>query len=297
MKRVVVIAFVAILIVRCTPDASPAADPVQPKRDVQQAPRDVDVSAPADVAGIPDDATKSASGLAWRIMRDGAGAKSPTAEDAVTIEFTGWTTDGRAFDSSKRRGEPMKVQVKRLVEGWSEGVQMMVEGEKRRLWIPAAIAYGHSPPSGRPAGPLVVDVELLRIDEAPKVLTGPSPPSDLREAPSRAKRTKSGLAYEVLRAGDGKHRPRASDDVTVHYAAWTSDGALFDSTYARGEPSVMAVESALAGWREGLQLMSVGERSRFWLPSALAYGDAPTRKGAPAGSLVFEMELLAITDR
>lgn len=79
------------------------------------------------------------------------------------MHYTGWTTDGRKFDSSIDRGQPATFTLDGVIKGWTEGVQMMVEGEKRRFWIPPDLAYGESPRSGAPAGLLVFDIELLKI--------------------------------------------------------------------------------------------------------------------------------------
>ncbi|MCA9605445.1 MAG: FKBP-type peptidyl-prolyl cis-trans isomerase, partial [Myxococcales bacterium] len=76
--------------------------------------------------------------------------------------YTGWTTDGRMFDSSRRRGEPATFGLNQVIPGWGEGVQLMVVGEQRRLWIPQELAYNGRP--GMPAGMLVFDIELLAIE-------------------------------------------------------------------------------------------------------------------------------------
>jgi FKBP-type peptidyl-prolyl cis-trans isomerase len=118
-------------------------------------------------------------------------------------------------------------------------------------------------------------------------------PADVAAPPADAKKTSSGLAYKVLKPGSGTTHPRATDTVEVHYSGWTTDGKLFDSSVARGEPASFPLNGVIAGWTEGLQLMVAGEKARFWIPAKLAYGDRP-RGGAPAGTLVFDVELLSI---
>ena len=120
------------------------------------------IPAPADVAAPPADATVTASGLASRSLQAGTGTKHPGPRSRVLVHYSGWTTDGRRFDSSVSRGEPIAFGLHQVIPGWTEGVQLMVEGEKRRLWIPEALAYGGRP--GAPAGMLVFDVELIRIE-------------------------------------------------------------------------------------------------------------------------------------
>jgi FKBP-type peptidyl-prolyl cis-trans isomerase len=87
----------------------------------------------------------------------------PKASDTVTVHYSGWTTAGKLFDSSVTRGEPASFGLNQVIKGWTEGVQLMVTGEKRRFWIPAKLAYGENPGGGAPGGTLVFDVELLEI--------------------------------------------------------------------------------------------------------------------------------------
>ena len=127
-----------------------------------QAPSSGAIPAPPDVAAPPADAVKTASGLATKVLAAGSGKEKPGKDDVVTIHYTGWKTDGSMFDSSVARGKPSVFPVGRVIAGFSEGIQLMVPGEKRRLWIPEALAYRGQP--GAPAGMLVFDVELIRID-------------------------------------------------------------------------------------------------------------------------------------
>jgi len=120
------------------------------------------IPAPPDVAAPPGDASKSSSGLAWRVLTPGHGTRHPRPNARVLVHYTGWTTDGRMFDSSVAKGSPIPLSLDAVIAGWTEGVQMMVEGEKRRFWIPERLAYGGAP--GSPAGLLVFDIELIRIE-------------------------------------------------------------------------------------------------------------------------------------
>jgi len=260
------------------PAASAPPPPAQPS----------DVPAPPDVAAPPADAKKTASGLATKVLQPGTGKVKPTTNDSVKVHYTGWTTDGKMFDSSLRRNEPATFGVTQVIPGWTEGLQLMVVGEKRRMWIPAKLAYGDRPRMGAPSGPLTFDVELLEI------LSPPEAPKDLKKPPVDAKKTASGLAYKVLKKGTGKEHPTATSRVTVHYSGWTTDGKMFDSSVTRQQPSTFGLNGVIKGWTEGVQLMVEGEKTRFWIPADLAYGDTPKRPGAPAGPLVFDIELLEI---
>jgi hypothetical protein len=118
-------------------------------------------AAPRDVAAPPPDATKTESGLAFKILNKGTGDAKPGAENHVKVHYSGWTTDGKLIDSSVVRGKPTEFPVSAVIKGWSEGLQLMVAGEKRRFWIPADLAYGDKHPTA--PGMLVFDVELLEI--------------------------------------------------------------------------------------------------------------------------------------
>lgn len=117
--------------------------------------------APSDVAAVPATAVKTASGLASRVVQAGTGTIHPTADSTVKVHYTGWLTNGEMFDSSMVRGEPSEFPLNGVIKGWTEGVQLMVIGEKRRFWIPESLAYQGQP--GAPPGMLVFDVELLDI--------------------------------------------------------------------------------------------------------------------------------------
>ena len=125
------------------PEAPPAAEPTA------SAPT---IPAPPDVGAAPDDAKKTASGLASKVLTPGTGKDHPGPNDTVKVHYTGWTKGGEMFDSSVLRGEPISFPLNGVIPGWTEGVGLMVVGEKRRLWIPAALAYGERPSSRRPRG-------------------------------------------------------------------------------------------------------------------------------------------------
>jgi FKBP-type peptidyl-prolyl cis-trans isomerase len=239
---------------------------------------------PADVAAPPADAKKTASGLASTVITAGTGKTHPAAVDLVTVHYTGWTTDGKMFDSSVSRGKAATFPLDKVIAGWTEGVQLMVAHEIRRFWIPEALAYKGQ--QGRPKGTLVFDVELISFTESPT-----HPPADVKAPPADAPRTASGLSYKVLTAGVGGRHPKPSGLVTVHYSGWTTDGKLFESTVLRDMPVTFSLGGVIPGWTEGLQLMYEGEKTRFWIPEALAYKG---EEGHPKGMLVFDIELIKI---
>ena len=248
-------------------------------------------AAPADVAEAPPQATKTQSGLAWKVLLKAKGTTRPGPNDKVIVNFTGWTPEGKVIASSIPDGEPWTFLMAELSKGLAEGLGMMAAREKRRLWIPADLASPGRPKRRGPAGPAVFDVELIEVVKMPDPV---AVPDDLDAPPADAKRTPSGLAYKILKRGKGKDRPTAASTVEVHYSGWTRDGTMFDSSVQRGKPASFPLNGVIAGWTEGVQLMVVGDKARFWIPSALAYGDTPSRPGAPVGPLVFDIELLSI---
>ena len=106
--------------------------------------------------------------------------------------------------------------------------------------------------------------------------------------------TKSGLQYEVLKEGNGKH-PKATEKVRCHYEGTLIDGTVFDSSYQRNEPAVFGLNQVITGWTEGVQLMGEGAKFRFYIPYLLAYGEAGAGASIPPYStLIFDVELLEV---
>jgi len=104
------------------------------------------------------------SGLQYEIIEEGDG-ESPSAEDKVKVHYTGELISGEVFDSSRERGEPVTFGLNQVIPGWTEGLQLMTEGSRAKLYIPADLAYG--PGGNQRIGPnetLIFDVELLEIN-------------------------------------------------------------------------------------------------------------------------------------
>ncbi len=250
-----------------------------------QGPKPGDIPAPSDVAAPPSDAQKTASGISYKVLTPAATpGEKPSAEDRVEVHYTGWTTDGKMFDSSTKRGKPITFPLSGVIAGWTEGVQLMAPGEKTRFWIPEELAYKGR--RGAPAGMLVFDIELLSVKKAPKV------PEDVAAAPADAKKTALGVSYTVLKEGAGGDKPKSWDKVKVNYSGWTTDGKMFDSSVSRGRAAEFPLDGVIAGWTDVIQLMSVGDSYRMWIPEEHAYKGQP---GKPAGTLVFDVEILEIT--
>jgi FKBP-type peptidyl-prolyl cis-trans isomerase len=254
------------------------------------------ITAPPDVATAPADAQTMPSGLAMKVLTPGTGSEHPAANDCVTVSFVAWKTDGALFSTSTTMNDADVLCLNASIMGISEGLKQMVVGEKRRLWIPEDLTFheGHHHVQRRPEDEepphkdLTFDLQLLSILKAPPT------PSDVVQPPSTATRTASGLAYEVISKGNSSAHPSVTSQVTVQFSAWRSDGRLVESTVMANHPAVVALATAPAGWREALPLMVVGEKTRFWIPAALAFGEKPANRFNPPGDLVYEIELLEV---
>jgi FKBP-type peptidyl-prolyl cis-trans isomerase len=240
---------------------------------------------PADVAAPPADAKRTKSGVAYKILKKGSGGPKPGPTDEVTIDYTGWTTDGRLVGSSQLEGKPERAKLDGVIAGWTDAIMMMSAGDRVRMWIPDALAYKGAP--GKPQGTLVYDLELVAFGPKPTDASTAAP-SDVAAPPADAKQSPSGVAYKILKAKPGK-KPTPKDTVRVVFTGWTTDGKVFDSS--KGKPYETKLTNVIDGWAETIPLMSVGEKARLWIPERLAYGGA---EGAPAGMLVFDIELLEI---
>lgn len=149
----------------CKPRSSPTSDSGARDSGAAVAAAPTGLPAPPDVAEVPVDAVKTPSGLATKVLTPGTGTEHPAVNDTVKVDYSGWTTDGKMFDSSVaplqkgKKAAPITLSLSHVIPGWTEGMQLMVVGEKRRLWIPQELAYNGKP--GAPAGMLVFDVELF----------------------------------------------------------------------------------------------------------------------------------------
>jgi FKBP-type peptidyl-prolyl cis-trans isomerase len=239
---------------------------------------------PAGEVAVPADGEKSSTGLVSKLVRRGDSTEKPAATDVVTVHYTGWSSDGRLFDSSLVRGPASTFPLDKVMAGWRECVQLMTPGEKRRCWVPESLAYKGQ--AGRPKGTVLFEIELLDMRSNPLIA-----PPDVKGPPADAKRTPNGIAYKVMRPGKGVRNPSRFGRVTVHYTGWTTDGRMFDSSVTKGQPVTFRLDDVIKGWTEGVPLMVEGERTRFWIPENLAYGG---KGDGPRGMLVFDIELVRI---
>jgi peptidylprolyl isomerase len=264
MKRFFTLSSIVFLLVAATPVFK--APPPPPDLD----------TAPADAQSL------GISGFLSKQLEPPTGTAMVAEDDFVRIRYTIWASPGgKLVDWIAAPGTAV-APMGRMFDGLRLVLLQMKPGERRRVWIPESMAGKGRVPAG---GHLVADVDLV------EVIKPPVTPRDLAAAPADATVTKSGLAYKVLQPGTGTRHPKRSTVVRVHYSGWSTDGKLFDSSVARGEPSELSLEEVIAGWREGLTLMTEGEKTRFWIPSEIAYNH---QSGKPQGMLIFDIELLKI---
>ncbi|MGA9852421.1 MAG: FKBP-type peptidyl-prolyl cis-trans isomerase [Gammaproteobacteria bacterium] len=125
-------------------------------------------TAPPDVAMPPASATVLPDGLAYQVLASGIGSTHPTLDSTVTVNYTGWTIDGRKFDSTINPDgsrSPATFPLNKLIQGWQEVVPLMVTGERIRVWIPGKLAYDNRNRPGAPKGMLVFDIELISFND------------------------------------------------------------------------------------------------------------------------------------
>ena len=236
---------------------------------------------PPDLNAPPPAAEHRPDGLVTRLLTAAGSGEHPGDRDYVHIRYAVWSAPSGNVVDFTRGGLVTFVGLDKLLPGMRETFELMAPGERRRAWIPPSLGGGKIPDGES----LVVDAELV------DVVHPPSAPADVAAPAGEARLTRSGLAYKVLRPGTGTVHPTRRDTVIVHYTGWTTEGQMFDSSVLRDEPAAFPLLSVIPGWTEGLQLMTVGEKTRFWIPSSLAYKNEP---GKPQGMLVFDIELLGI---
>lgn len=237
------------------------------------------------------------SGLHYEILEEGPkDGLSPGLTDLIAMNYAATTLDGIEFDSSARRGAAARVQVQQLfLPGLIEGIQLMSAGDRYRFSIPSELAFGEN--SAGPLEPnsaMIFDIELLNVTNPAIALKASLAFLEENKKKKGIVTTESGLQYEIISEGpaDGKS-PTEVNRVEVDYEGKLINGTIFDSSYARGQPIDFGVTQVIAGWTEGLQLMSEGDKFRFFIPPDLAYGEAGGPGGGigPNEALIFEVEL------
>ncbi|HEU4728712.1 MAG TPA: FKBP-type peptidyl-prolyl cis-trans isomerase [Kofleriaceae bacterium] len=247
---------------------------------------------PDDVGKPPGKAETLPHGTKRVVVRPGTGKDKVRQFDTVAYNYTAWDSEGRMIDSTEQRKRPMTTQPYKQSIGMNEMLTSMVAGERARFWLDAdKLVLAGTKPLPIQHGPVCYEVEVQQVTK-PAHEPPPAPP-DVAKPPPDAKKTAKGVFYRLLKAGPGKdpRHPETKDTVKVHYTGWTTDGKMFDSSLLRGEPATFSLTGVIAGWTDGIPLMTQGDHMRFWIPEPLAYKGQP---GKPAGMLVFDVELIEI---
>ncbi|MFL5752319.1 MAG: FKBP-type peptidyl-prolyl cis-trans isomerase [Bacteroidia bacterium] len=234
---------------------------------------------------------KTASGLGYVILSKGKSQKKAAKGDKVKVHYSGYFTDGKKFDSSVERGEPIEFQVGKgqVIPGWDEGLLLLNVGDKAKLIIPYNLAYGEQGRGPIPAkADLIFDVELIDVKETVKPVAFNIEGKDVLE-------TASGLKYIVVQKGTGKEA-QVGSKVKVHYTGYLENGDIFDSSVERGQPFEFPLGQGqvIKGWDEGVALMQAGGKYRLIIPYELAYGEKGYGPIPPKAKLVFDVELLEV---
>lgn len=228
---------------------------------------------PVGCAGEAGKQTTTPSGLRYQDLAEGTGETAQNKE-FVQVHYTGTLTDGKEFDSSKRRGEPFLFALGEgeVIKGWDEGVAGMKVGGKRKLWIPPELAYGvQERPGIPPNSELIFEVELVKIVH---------------------------LKSEDQADGSGEPAKRG-DLVEVHYTGRLADGKVFDSS-TKGEPLQfrLGARQVIPGWDKGLVGMKPGGKRKLTIPPELGYGSAGSPPVIPPNAeLIFDVELVRVVRR
>ena len=246
-------------------------------------------------------ATQTKTGLVYLIENAGSTEKVK-AGNPVSLHYKGtFFKNNKKFDSSYDRNTPLEFIFKtnRMIPGFEEGIEMLGKNGKIKLFIPYHLAYGEKGREGAmpPFSDLVFEIEILNTSTPPNYKKEGIEFLEKNKLKESVITTASGLQYKVIKEGEGE-KPTATSKVTVHYHGTTPDGTVFDSSVDRGEKISFGLNQVIPGWTEGLQLMSVGSKYIFFIPSELAYGSrAPQGGNGPIKAdmpLVFEVELFGI---
>lgn len=242
------------------------------------------------------------SGIQYIVVNEGPpDGKKPAPADRVRVHYDGRLPTGEKFDSSFDRGSPSEFRLNQVIPGWTMGLQEMRVGDEYVFFIPNRFAYGNQTRGEviKPGDDLVFFVSLLDIVQ-PKSADAEAWATYFpwnSELPEVFK-TESGLEFVKLASGDADGiSPVGGQLVVVHYEGRLAEtGALFDSSYERGDPEVFPSNALIDGWVEALAMMKPGDRWMVYIPADIAYGEQGTPGGPipPNAPLQFEVELLDV---
>ena len=244
------------------------------------------------------EAQKTESGIWYVITAAGEGDK-PDEKSKVKAHYNGTLLDSTKFDSSYDRGQPLDFALGQVIKGWQEAIKMLGKGGKGTFYIPSGLAYGERGAGASiPANTVLkFDIELVDFEQ---ILTAEERAEKDQETIKKhladnnivAEKLESGIWYVTMQEGEGKN-PSVKASVTAHYSGRLLDGKKFDSSYDRGQPFTTTLNQVIVGWKKAIPTLKKGGKATFYIPSALAYGEAGAGADIPANSvLVFDIELV-----
>jgi FKBP-type peptidyl-prolyl cis-trans isomerase len=235
----------------------------------------------------------TASGLKYEYKQLGTGTQAVSGS-TVSVHYVGRLADGKQFDSSRDRNQPIKFKLGagQVIKGWDEGIALLKVGDRAVFTIPPQLGYGERdmgtiPPNST----LYFDVELMEVKE-------PVKPWAVKSHDTIT--TASGLKYIVVEKTKDANAAKAEAGkmVSVHYTGFLLEGEkIFDSSIERGDPISFPLGQGqvIKGWDEGIALMQVGDKLRLIIPSNLGYGDQGYPPIIPGQStLCFDVELMGV---
>jgi peptidylprolyl isomerase len=230
--------------------------------------------------------------LRYYTIHEGKGELAISGDNAY-VNYTGYLPDGTIFDSSHKKGEPVRITVgiNQVIEGWDMGLQLMKKEGKIKLIIPPELAYGSegNAPIIPPNTIITLDIEL--VDLVP-----PEPVEKWNISGKKVIETPTGLKYVVFEQGVGELIEN-ENIVEVHYSGYFTNGELFDSSVKRFEPIRFPVGAGVVidGWEEGLKLMRKAAKFQLMVPSYLGYGTEGSPPIIPADTdLIFDIEVIEV---
>lgn len=252
---------------------------------------------------------KTASGLYYTISDPGTGENARKGQK-ISVNYTGKLLNGNTFDSNTdsafHHTQPFELELGKghVIKGWDEGLQLLKKGAKATLYIPSYLAYGSQDRSPQiPANSILVfDVQILDVQDKKdqSVIDDKLIQDYLSKNNIKATKTASGLYYTITQKGMGPNA-EPGKKVTMNYTGRTLDGKMFDSNTdpSKGhvQPFVftLGVHQVIAGWDEGVQLLNLGSKATFFIPSALGYGERGAGGSIPPNAvLMFDVEVLGI---
>lgn len=217
------------------------------------------------------------SGCKFEILKVGTGAMIAAGE-GVALRYAIWKEDGSILDCTEKSGRKLGGTLETLQWPFMKDIiKDMKVGEVIRAEVPESAL-----PQAR--ANTVWELELVATTQVPKFRALDK---------NKVVTTQSGLKYEVIEQGEGEE-PIAADTVVAHYTGWLTDGTMFDSSHARGEPTSFPLTRVIKGWTEGLQMMKPGGKFLFEIPSELGYGARQSGKIPPNSTLIFLVELVEV---